>query len=40
LNKSREEIIEQYTRELAAIFRKAICEHPDQWYQFVPLSPR
>jgi KDO2-lipid IV(A) lauroyltransferase len=40
LNKSREETIEQYTRELAAIFRKAICDYPDQWYQFVPLSSR
>ncbi len=40
LNKSREETIEHYTRELAVIFRKAICEYPDQWYQFVPLSPR
>lgn len=27
------------TIELAARFRATICEHPDQWYQFVPLSP-
>jgi KDO2-lipid IV(A) lauroyltransferase len=40
LNKSREETIQHYTLELAAIFRKAICEYPDQWYQFVPLSPQ
>ena len=38
LNGSREETVEHYTRQLAAIFRKAICEYPDQWYQFVPLS--
>jgi len=26
------------TIELANCFRATICEHPDQWYQFVPLS--
>jgi len=35
----REETVEHYTRELAAIFQKVICAYPDQWYQFVPLSP-
>ena len=31
--------VREYSLELAARFRETICEHPDQWYQFVPLSP-
>jgi lauroyl/myristoyl acyltransferase len=26
------------TIELAGVFREIICQHPDQWYQFAPLS--
>ncbi len=28
----------EFTLELANRFREPICNHPDQWYQFVPLS--
>ena len=28
----------EYTLELASRFREPLCNHPDQWYQFVPLS--
>lgn len=34
----RNETVEHYTKEVAAIFRDTICKHPDQWYQFVDLS--
>jgi len=30
--------VRQYTLELANRFREPLCNHPDQWYQFVPLS--
>ena len=30
--------VREYTIELAKYFREPICQHPDQWYQFVPLS--
>jgi lauroyl/myristoyl acyltransferase len=30
--------VREYTLELASRFREPICKHPDQWYQFVPLS--
>jgi KDO2-lipid IV(A) lauroyltransferase len=28
----------ELTIEIAGRFRRIICQHPDQWYQFVPLS--
>lgn len=34
----REATVRAVTRELAGRFRKIICDYPDQWYQFVPLS--
>jgi predicted RND superfamily exporter protein/lauroyl/myristoyl acyltransferase len=34
----RNATVEHYTKQVAAIFRDAICKHPDQWYQFVDLS--
>jgi len=30
--------VREYTLELANRFREPLCNHPDQWYQFVPLS--
>jgi KDO2-lipid IV(A) lauroyltransferase len=30
--------VREVTLELAARFREALCNHPDQWYQFAPLS--
>jgi lauroyl/myristoyl acyltransferase len=30
--------VREFTIELANHFREPICQHPDQWYQFVPLS--
>lgn len=30
--------VREFTLELASRFREPICNHPDQWYQFVPLS--
>jgi lauroyl/myristoyl acyltransferase len=30
--------VREYTLELANHFREPLCNHPDQWYQFVPLS--
>ncbi len=38
LPEGRNATVEHYTKEVAAIFRDAICKHPDQWYQFVDLS--
>jgi lauroyl/myristoyl acyltransferase len=32
--------VRAYTVELAGLFRDALCNHPDQWYQFAPLSQR
>ena len=31
--------VHEFTIKLAACFREKICQHPDQWYQFTPLSP-
>jgi lauroyl/myristoyl acyltransferase len=36
----RDETVAKYTVELGNIFCEVICQYPDQWYQFVPLSPR
>jgi lauroyl/myristoyl acyltransferase len=30
--------VREYTLELASRFREPLCNHPDQWYQFIPLS--
>ena len=30
--------VREFTVELANRFREPICRHPDQWYQFTPLS--
>ena len=30
--------VRDYTLELASRFREPLCNHPDQWYQFAPLS--
>jgi KDO2-lipid IV(A) lauroyltransferase len=30
--------VREFTLELASCFREPLCNHPDQWYQFVPLS--
>jgi KDO2-lipid IV(A) lauroyltransferase len=30
--------VREYTLELASRFREPLCNHPDQWYQFAPLS--
>ena len=30
--------VREYTLELASCFREPLCNHPDQWYQFIPLS--
>jgi lauroyl/myristoyl acyltransferase len=38
MNEGRDVTIEHFTRELGAQFQQAICKHPDQWFQFVPLS--
>jgi KDO2-lipid IV(A) lauroyltransferase len=35
---SREETLRHYTQELADIFVPVLREHPEQWYQFVPLG--
>jgi len=32
--------VREYTLELAGRFREPLCNHPDQWYQFAPLSQR
>lgn len=36
--KDRAATVREYTMELAGYFREPLCKHPDQWYQFVPLS--
>jgi lauroyl/myristoyl acyltransferase len=36
---SREETLRYYSQQIADIFAPVLCEHPEQWYQFVPLSP-
>lgn len=30
--------VREFTLELASRFREPLCNHPDQWYQFAPLS--
>ena len=40
LPEGRDETVCHYTKQVAAIFRETICQHPDQWYQFVDLSSR
>jgi lauroyl/myristoyl acyltransferase len=34
----RQATAREFTLELANRFREPLCNHPDQWYQFVPLS--
>jgi lauroyl/myristoyl acyltransferase len=34
----RQATVREFTLELANCFREPLCNHPDQWYQFVPLS--
>lgn len=38
LKEGRDMTVEHFTREMGKQFQQAICEHPDQWFQFVPLS--
>jgi lauroyl/myristoyl acyltransferase len=38
LTAGRNETIEAYTRQLARAFIPTLCNHPDQWYHFVPVS--
>lgn len=34
----RTETVQHFTQQLGVVFRDTICQHPDQWYQFAPLS--
>lgn len=36
--RDRARSVQEFTIKLAACFRETICQHPDQWYQFAPLS--
>jgi lauroyl/myristoyl acyltransferase len=36
---SRAETLEFYSQKIADILLSVVCVHPEQWYQFVPLSP-
>jgi KDO2-lipid IV(A) lauroyltransferase len=36
---TRAETLQFYSQQIADIFLPALCAHPEQWYQFVPLSP-
>jgi len=36
--RDRATTVSEYTLELASRFREPLCNHPDQWYQFAPLS--
>ena len=36
---SRTETLELYSQRIADILLPVLCAHPEQWYQFVPLSP-
>jgi lauroyl/myristoyl acyltransferase len=38
MKEGRDATVAHFTRELGKQFQQVICEHPDQWYQFVPLS--
>jgi lauroyl/myristoyl acyltransferase len=35
---SRAETLHFYSQQIADILLPALCAHPEQWYQFVPLS--
>ena len=36
---TRAQTLAHYSQQLADIFLPVLCAHPEQWYQFVPLSP-
>jgi lauroyl/myristoyl acyltransferase len=36
---TRSETLEFYSQQIADILLPVLCAHPEQWYQFVPLSP-
>jgi len=36
---TRAETLQFYSQQIADIFLPVLCAHPEQWYQFVPLSP-
>ena len=36
---SRAETLRFYSQQIADTFAPILCAHPEQWYQFVPLSP-
>jgi lauroyl/myristoyl acyltransferase len=36
---TRADTLQFYTQQIADIFLPSLCAHPEQWYQFVPLSP-
>jgi lauroyl/myristoyl acyltransferase len=36
---SRAETLRFYSQQIADTFLPVLCAHPEQWYQFVPLSP-
>jgi KDO2-lipid IV(A) lauroyltransferase len=36
---SREETLRFYSQKIADTFLPVLCAHPEQWYQFVPLTP-
>ena len=36
---SRAETLEFYSQKIADKFLPVLCNHPEQWYQFVPLAP-
>jgi lauroyl/myristoyl acyltransferase len=36
---SRAETLRFYSQRIADTFLPVLCAHPEQWYQFVPLSP-
>lgn len=35
---TREETVEHAVRQIAEALKPVLCQHPEQWYQFVPLS--
>jgi KDO2-lipid IV(A) lauroyltransferase len=36
---TREETLQCYSQQIADTLLPVLCEYPEQWYQFVPLSP-
>jgi lauroyl/myristoyl acyltransferase len=36
---SRTETLQYYSRQIADTISPVLCAYPEQWYQFVPLSP-